>query len=728
MNRYGKRCVLYPRVSTEMQVDGYSLEGQKNMLTRFADREEMIVVDTYEDAGKSGKSIEGRPAFQKMLRDIEDGLDIDYILVYKLSRFGRNAADILNSLELVQSYGVNLICIEEGIDSSQTSGKLLISVLSAVAEIERENIIEQTMNGRREKARQGGWNGGFAPYGYTLEDNKLMIEETEAVAIRKIFELYTSSEIGLGGIANQLNLQGIRKIPRQNGTLEDWTGHFIKLILDNPVYCGKIAYGRRTKEKVKGTKNDYQMKRNDDYILTEGQHKGIVSEEVWEKAHAKRLRTGVKQPSKIGRDRVHLLSGLLKCPVCGSPMYTNKHAWTNKDGTYKEIYYYVCSRNRMVRGKHCEYKAMLKKTDIEPMVIEAIREIVRNEEYAQAIKKRIGVQIDTKAVDKELEGYQAKLKEVDLNKTRLEREIDSLPADAKYRERKLHDMTLRLDSLYDVIVELEEKIEDARLRRDAIKQQAITLENIYKIMVNFDCVYNIINDEEKRNVVTALIKEIEIYRNDESEYPLKRIGLNFPVFKDGGEVTELLWDKGNTVEVVLLLETGLRISEFCGLTTHIDMQNRILNIDHQLLKDSEMGYYIETPKTKNGKRELPLTERAYQAIQRILKNRGKAQPLIVGGYSNFLFLNREGLPKVAGNYEGMVRGLIKKYNKYHTDKLPNITPHSFRHTYCTNMANRGMNPNTLQYLMGHANITMTLGYYAHGTFQSAKAELERLAC
>lgn len=234
-------------------------------------------------------------------------------------------------------------------------------------------------------------------------------------------------------------------------------------------------------------------------------------------------------------------------------MYTNKHAWTNKDGTYKEIYYYVCSRNRMVRGKHCEYKAMLKKTDIEPMVIEAIREIVRNEEYAQAIKKRIGVQIDTKAVDKELEGYQAKLKEVDLNKTRLEREIDSLPADAKYRERKLHDMTLRLDSLYDVIVELEEKIEDARLRRDAIKQQAITLENIYKIMVNFDCVYNIINDEEKRNVVTALIKEIEIYRNDESEYPLKRIGLNFPVFKDGGEVTELLWDKGNTVETVALL-------------------------------------------------------------------------------------------------------------------------------------------------------------------------------
>lgn len=725
MNRYGKRCVLYPRVSTEMQVDGYSLEGQKNMLTRFADREEMIVVDTYEDAGKSGKSIEGRPAFQKMLRDIEDGLDIDYILVYKLSRFGRNAADILNSLELVQSYGVNLICIEEGIDSSQTSGKLLISVLSAVAEIERENIIEQTMNGRREKARQGGWNGGFAPYGYTLEDNKLMIEETEAVAIRKIFELYTSSEIGLGGIANQLNLQGIRKIPRQNGTLEDWTGHFIKLILDNPVYCGKIAYGRRTKEKVKGTKNDYQMKRNDDYILTEGQHKGIVSEEVWEKAHAKRLRTGVKQPSKIGRDRVHLLSGLLKCPVCGSPMYTNKHAWTNKDGTYKEIYYYVCSRNRMVRGKHCEYKAMLKKTDIEPMVIEAIREIVRNEEYAQAIKKRIGVQIDTKAVDKELEGYQAKLKEVDLNKTRLEREIDSLPADAKYRERKLHDMTLRLDSLYDVIVELEEKIEDARLRRDAIKQQAITLENIYKIMVNFDCVYNIINDEEKRNVVTALIKEIEIYRNDESEYPLKRIGLNFPVFKDGGEVTELLWDKGNTVETVIRLTAlyGFRRSEVCGLKwSAVDFHQKTLTVRRAAVMVGTKLECVDKTKTASSYRTLPLTAEMAQYLQTLKAQQEDAQKLI--GMSceedGYVCCWPDGSPLKPEYVSRRFDKLLRE------NGLPKIRFHDLRHSAASLLLELGFSLKDIQEWLGHSDIATTANIYSHLQYKS-KVEMAEKA-
>lgn len=238
MNREGKKCILYPRVSTEMQVEGYSLDGQKNSLKRYAEREEMQIVGIYEDAGKSGKSIEGRPAFKKMLSDIQEGLDVDYVLVYKLSRFGRNAADILNSLEFIQSYGVNLLCIEEGIDSSQTSGKLLISVLSAVAEIERENILEQTMNGRREKARQGKWNGGPAPYGYSLKDDTLVIEEDEAEIVRTIFDKFVHTNMGYTGIAKYLNLQGIKKMPRKKTDIEEFSAHFIKILLDNPVYCG----------------------------------------------------------------------------------------------------------------------------------------------------------------------------------------------------------------------------------------------------------------------------------------------------------------------------------------------------------------------------------------------------------------------------------------------------------------------------------------------------------
>ena len=180
-------------------------------------------------------------------------------------------------------------------------------------------------------------------------------------------------------------------------------------------------------------------------------------------------------------------------------------------------------------------------------------------------------------------------------------------------------------------------------------------------------------------------------------------------------------------EIIILLETGLRISEFCGLTTNLDFAGRMILVDHQLLRDTENGYYIETPKTKSGGREIPMTEKAYQAFMRVLSTRGKPAPFTIDGYSDFIFLKQDGMPKVAANIESAIKGLAKKYNKAHTEQpLPKVTPHIFRHTFCTNMANQGMNPKTLQYIMGHANITMTLNYYAHADGNSAKAEMERL--
>ena len=553
MNREGKRCLLYSRVSTEIQVDGYSLDAQKNGLKRFAEREEMTVVDMYEDAGKSGKSIEGRPAFKKLLSDVENGLDVDYVLVYKLSRFGRNAADILNSLALLQTYDVNLICIEEGIDSSQTSGKLLISVLSAVAEIERENILEQTMNGRREKARQGKWNGGPPPYGYMIKDGVLQIEEDEAKIVKMVFEMYTTTKIGYTGIAKYLNLQGITKKKRKESDVTIFSGRFIQILLDNPVYCGKIAYGRRMREKVKGKKNEYRIVAKKDFSITEGQHEAIVSEEIWEKAHSKRINTGVKFASKSGQDRAYLLTGILKCPKCGSSMYANRIRWTKKDGTYKEVMYYACSRNKQERGHYCGYSANLKKTDIEPLVIEFIKELVQDEHFAVEIKKKIGLQVDTTKIDTEIRNYESKLKEVELNKARLEREIDSLPIETAHRERKLHDMTLRLDALYDTIVEIEEKVEDAKLRRKSVEAEFITMENIYKILEHFGELYDIISDEEKKELIATLVKEIQIYPEGESDTPLESMKFNFPVYKDGQEVNEIFLNKRTNVETLAVL-------------------------------------------------------------------------------------------------------------------------------------------------------------------------------
>ena len=126
---------------------------------------------------------------------------------------------------------MNLICVEDGIDSSKESGKLMISILSDVAELERENILVQTMEGRKQKAREGKWNGGFAPYGYKLEDGELIIAEDEAETIRLIFDKYIHTNLGANGIADYLNTHGYKKKKRQNNTLDAFAPSFIKAFL-----------------------------------------------------------------------------------------------------------------------------------------------------------------------------------------------------------------------------------------------------------------------------------------------------------------------------------------------------------------------------------------------------------------------------------------------------------------------------------------------------------------
>ena len=159
-----------------MQVDGYSLDAQRDKLRKYAAYEDMIVAGEYSDEGFSGKNIQGRQDFQRMLNDIQDGKDdVSYVLVFKLSRFGRNAADVLNSLQLMQDFGVNLICVEDGIDSSRMPEADDL-VLSAVAEIERENIRTQTMAGREQKAREGQMERRFRPMDTNWKTETLLLQ------------------------------------------------------------------------------------------------------------------------------------------------------------------------------------------------------------------------------------------------------------------------------------------------------------------------------------------------------------------------------------------------------------------------------------------------------------------------------------------------------------------------------------------------------------------------
>lgn len=180
--------------------------------------------------------------------------------------------------------------------------------------------------------------------------------------------------------------------------------------------------------------------------------------------------------------------------------------------------------------------------------------------------------------------------------------------------------------------------------------------------------------------------------------------------------------------IYILFKTGLRISEFVGLTKkNLDFENNRIIVDHQLQRTRDMKYIIEDTKTESGERMVPMTPEVKEAFQRILANRKnpKVEPM-VDGYSGFLFLDKNGRPMVALHWEKYFQHIREKYNKIYRVQMPKVTPHVCRHTFCSNMAKSGMNPKTLQYIMGHSDISVTLNTYTHLNYDDAEEEMQKV--
>lgn len=180
--------------------------------------------------------------------------------------------------------------------------------------------------------------------------------------------------------------------------------------------------------------------------------------------------------------------------------------------------------------------------------------------------------------------------------------------------------------------------------------------------------------------------------------------------------------------VYILFHTGLRISEFCGLTLKdVDLKNKTINVDHQLQRTSNMKYVIEKTKTNAGTRVLPMNDDVAKCFQTIIEEREVPKvEKMVDGYSGFLFLDEDGMPLVAMHWEHRLNHMVKRYNEIFREQMPNITPHVCRHTYCSIQARAGMYPKTLQYLMGHSDISVTMNTYTHLGLEDAVDEMNRM--
>lgn len=543
MTKKKLRCYLYTRVSTEMQVDGFSLEAQKERLHREADYKGMKVVGEYSDEGKSGKNIKGRPAFRQMLDDIQSGKDsVDYVLVFKLSRFGRNTADILNSLQFMEDYGVHLLCVEDGIDSAGAAGKLMVSVLAAVAEIERENIKEQTMAGRYQKARDGRWNGGFAPYGYKLEHRDgekgkvLVIDEKEADLVRLIYDKFVNTPMGANSIAKWLGEHGYTKTVRQNGTTPYISAHFVKLILDNPVYMGKIAYGRRKTEKIEGTRNEVHVVKQseDDYELYDGIHEAIVSEEIWYQAHAKRKLTGVKREKIYSLDHYHILSGLLKCPVCGAPMYgvVNRKKKKGSNEYYTDMWYYKCKNRINVAGKPCTYRKHIRQDQLNAEMFALMKQALNDEEFKQRVASKVGAKEGSAMEDlqAERERLLEDQRKTENKKNRLLQKIGNLDVDDDLYDTLCEDYMGIVRQQTERLAWLTKELQRNQIALENVKRDTYSVEMYYKLLNTLLVNLDEIPEEDLKNLVNGIVEKIEIYPEPRNGAWIKsvrfKIGLN----------------------------------------------------------------------------------------------------------------------------------------------------------------------------------------------------------
>lgn len=537
-----------------------------------------------------------------MLNDVAEDRDgVNFILVFKLSRFGRNAADVLNSLQYIQDFGVNLICVEDGIDSSKDSGKLTITVLSAVAEIERENILVQTMEGRKQKAREGKWNGGQAPFGYMLDSKNrtLIVNPEEAEIVRIIFSKYINEGFGAERICDYLNQHGYTKKKLKKNELNYFARSFIMKILDNPVYIGKIAYGRSVTEKVKGSRDEYKRVRADDYMLVDGIHEAIIDQETWEATRLIRKDTGIKWEKTHSLDHEHILSGLIKCPICGTGLVgTLRRRKNKKSGEYKDDFYYKCLHRKKINETHfCNFRLVLSQDEINHQVEEIILDMVADPDFRDYMVRKIDEKVDVSSLEAEREQVREQLRQVMGAKKKLTEMLDRLDVSDKHYDRKYQDMHDRLDILYDRISELEDIIADIEAKISGAYGEKITANQLYKILLNFDKMYFKMTDLEKKQFMREFIEDIELYpEKQEDGRILKQLSLGFPVFYEGSEGDAIRLPDENTVETCVLLSRKNGGNKSTRIEIEIDLDEAdkrecIGTATYQEIKDYIMKKY-----------------------------------------------------------------------------------------------------------------------------------------
>lgn len=515
----------YIRVSTERQVEGYSIEGQITQIEQYCQFNGYELVDIYADRGISGKSM-NRPELQRMLNDAKNG-KLDCVMVYKTNRLARNTSDLLTIVEELHRQNVEFFSLSERMEVKNSTGKLMLQILASFSEFERNTILENIYNGQHQRALKGYYQGNL-PLGYNnIPDNKkeLMINQHEANIVKYIFESYAKGH-GYRKIANALNHKGY--VTKKGNP---FSINSITYILVNPFYIGKIQFAKY---------KDWNEKRrkglNDKPIIADGKHPPIISQELWDKVQSRKKQ--VSQKPQVHGKGTNLLTGIIHCPQCGAPMAASNTTNTLKDGTKKRIRYYSCSNFRNKGSKVCSANSV-RADVIEKYVMDQILEIVKSDKVLKQVVERVNQdnQVDVAALNHDIAYKQQQFDEVNIKLKNLVQTIEDNPDLTSALKPTIHQYETKLNDITNQMNQLKQQQNQEKPSYNT-KQIAALLQRIFQNIESMD-------KSQLKALYLTVIDRIDI-RKDENHKKQFYVTL-----KLNNEIIKQLFNNNNLDEVLL---------------------------------------------------------------------------------------------------------------------------------------------------------------------------------
>jgi site-specific DNA recombinase len=447
------KAVIYVRVSSGMQADlGTSIPSQIKICKDYAEKNNFKIVKIYTDEGESARS-DKRPAFQRMIEDAKKKpLMFEAILIYNQSRFSRNVLDVLTYKNLLRNNGVSVVSVTEPFDEESPQGKLINGIISVINEFYSSNLAKETMRGQRENAKQGFWNGGTPPIGYKVkkikrgnaEKSTFEIDERYENVVKDIFDMFLKGN-GIKKIAVTLNDMGLRT-PRGNL----WRPSTVRSILINKAYTGTLVWNKYDKKN-----RNKKYKARDKWVVVEDAYPKIIEPEVFEQIQNIMEKNKMYNPKSIGRP--HVMSGLLKCGICGSN-YTFCKASKRRGNKFYESGYYRCSTRNNIGVGACD-NISLRAEEVEEAVLHSLKEkIFTNENLAKIaneLNKNRNVLL--RKQNKEKKAITASIQDVDKRIARLLRSIEEGISEDLIAER-LNELKSRKDDLTLNLGQIKERI------------------------------------------------------------------------------------------------------------------------------------------------------------------------------------------------------------------------------------------------------------------------------